>query len=211
MKERSGIVGDGRGEPVSPLLRAGVGGPPRHHLTSARPSRLSLQETVQAQNLSSAFYGITRQDKVYAVFAIAVKLFLLDVDILNQQREDMARRSAQTPISEDVRIGSRIKEVRIDRGIQQKGLAAQLGMEQSALSRYERGEMRLPSSLLARIARALKVSSDEILGLKEMKRGAVVRDQRFLKRLQAIDSLPERQKDALLTTIDGLLRTSRAS
>ena len=44
------------------------------------------------------------------------------------------------------------------RGLQQKDLAAKLGMEQSALSRYERGEMRLPSSLLARIARTLKVS-----------------------------------------------------
>jgi hypothetical protein len=34
----------------------------------------------------------------------------------------------------------------------------------------------------------------------------VVRDRRFLKRLPAIDALPERQKDALITTIDGLLR-----
>jgi hypothetical protein len=33
-----------------------------------------------------------------------------------------------------------------------------------------------------------------------------VRDRRFLERLSAIDALPERQKDALLTTIDGLLR-----
>jgi transcriptional regulator with XRE-family HTH domain len=123
----------------------------------------------------------------------------------------MARRSVHTPIGDDVQIGSRLKETRAKRGVQQKDLAAQLGMDQSALSRYERGEMRLPSSLLARIARALKVSSDEILGLKELKRGAIVRDQRFLKRLQAIDTLPERQKDALLTTIDGLLKSSKAS
>ena len=117
----------------------------------------------------------------------------------------MPRRSAQTPDSEDLRIGLRLKEARISRGIQQKDLAARLAMDQSALSRYERGEMRLPSSLLGRIARALKVSTDEILGLKETKNGIVVRDKRFLKRLYAIDTLPERQKDALLTTIDGLL------
>lgn len=64
----------------------------------------------------------------------------------------------------------------------------------------------MPSPLLAQIARALKVSSDVILGLKEPKRAGVIRDKRFLKRLHAIDSLPERQRDALLTTIDGLLR-----
>lgn len=123
----------------------------------------------------------------------------------------MPRRSVHTPVSDDVQIGARLREARTKRGIQQKDLAAQLGLEQSALSRYERGEMRLPSSLLARIARALKVSSDEILGLKELKRGALVRDQRFLKRLQAIDTLPQRQKDALLTTIDGLLKSAKAS
>lgn len=123
----------------------------------------------------------------------------------------MPRRGAHTPVGEDTQIGARLKEARLHRGTQQKALAAQLGMDQSVLSRYERGELRLPSSLLARIARALKVSSDELLGLKDLKRGAVVRDQRFLKRLQAIDTLPERQKDALLTTIDGLLRSVKAS
>jgi len=99
----------------------------------------------------------------------------------------------------------------MSRGVQQKALAAQLRMDQSVLSRYERGVLRLPSSLLARIADALKVSTDEILGLKATKSGAPVRDKRFLKRLQAIDTLPERQKDALLTTIDGLLRSVKAS
>jgi transcriptional regulator with XRE-family HTH domain len=118
----------------------------------------------------------------------------------------MPRRSAHTPASEDARIGARLKEARLARGLDQKALAAQLGMDQSVLSRYERGVLRLPSSLLAQLARALKVSTDEILGLKEAKAGVVVRDRRFLKRLPAIDALPERQKDALLTTIDGLLR-----
>jgi transcriptional regulator with XRE-family HTH domain len=84
-------------------------------------------------------------------------------------------------------------------------------MDQSVLSRYERGVLRLPSSLLAQLARVLKTSTDEILGLKDVKAGVVVRDRRFLKRLPAIDALPERQKDALLTTIDGLLRNAKAS
>ena len=118
----------------------------------------------------------------------------------------MPRRSPQTPASEDARIGARLKAARLARGLEQKALAAQLGMDQSVLSRYERGVLRLPSSLLAQLARALKISTDEILGLKDVKTGVVVRDRRFLKRLPAIDALPERQKDALLTTIDGLLR-----
>lgn len=123
----------------------------------------------------------------------------------------MPRRGAHTPASDDQRIGLRLKEARVNRGVQQKVLAAQLRMDQSVLSRYERGVLRLPSSLLARIASALRVSTDEILGLKTPKNGATVRDRRFLKRLHAIETLPERQKDALLTTIDGLLRSTKAS
>jgi hypothetical protein len=61
------------------------------------------------------------------------------------------------------------------------------------------------------VARPAQISTDEILGLKAGKAGVVVRDRRFLKRLPAIDALPERQKDALLTTIDGLLRNAKAS
>jgi len=123
----------------------------------------------------------------------------------------MRLRDDPAPTIRDTQIGARLREARIERGVQQKVLAAQLGMDQSVLSRYERGELRLPSPLLARIVRALGVSSDAILGLKETKRTAVVQDKRFLKRLHAIDSLPERQRDALLTTIDGLLRSDRAS
>lgn len=123
----------------------------------------------------------------------------------------MPRRKDYAAPNEEKLIGGRLREIRIGRGIQQKDLAQKLGMDQSVLSRYERGEMRLPSSLLAKLAKALRASADEILGLKDFKRGPVIRDQRFLKRLPAIDSLPERQKDALLTTIDGLLRQTRGT
>jgi transcriptional regulator with XRE-family HTH domain len=123
----------------------------------------------------------------------------------------MPRRRNYAPASDETLIGERLREIRVSRGVKQMDLAKKLGMDQSALSRYERGEMRLPSSLLAKMAKALNASADEILGLKGLRRGPVVRDQRFLKRLPAIDSLPERQKDALLTTIDGLLRSSKSS
>jgi transcriptional regulator with XRE-family HTH domain len=123
----------------------------------------------------------------------------------------MPRRSPHTPASEDARISARLKEARLARGLDQKTFAAALDMDQSVLSRYERGVLRVPSSLLAQIARALRVSTDEILGLKAPKPAVAVHDRRFLKRLPAIDGLSERQKDALLTTIDGLLRSVKAS
>jgi transcriptional regulator with XRE-family HTH domain len=121
------------------------------------------------------------------------------------------RKRNYAPPADEKLIGGRIKDIRNARGMTQQALAERLGMKQSILSRYERGQMRLPSSLLAKLAKVLRSSADEILGLKDVRRGADVQDRRFLKRLQAIDTLPERQKDALLTTIDGLLRSAKAS
>jgi transcriptional regulator with XRE-family HTH domain len=123
----------------------------------------------------------------------------------------LPRRRNYSPPAEERLIGSRLKELRLRSGMMQKALAKKLDMDQSVLSRYERGELRLPGSLVASIARVLKVSSDEILGLQEIKRGAPIKDQRFLRRIEAIDALPRRQKDALLTTIDGLIKSAKAS
>lgn len=108
-------------------------------------------------------------------------------------------------------IGGALRDARRKRGITQKELADKLEMDQSVLSRYERGQIRVHGALLATFAKALGVSSDEILGLQKTKEQPTIKDRRFLRRLHQIDGLPRRQKDALLTTIDALLKSKRAS
>jgi transcriptional regulator with XRE-family HTH domain len=90
-------------------------------------------------------------------------------------------------------------------------LAAKLGMSQSLLSRYERGSLRLHGALVGDIARALQTSADELLGLKEVKANGFFPDRRFVRRLQMIEGLSKRKKEALLTTLDAFLRGERAS
>jgi transcriptional regulator with XRE-family HTH domain len=88
-------------------------------------------------------------------------------------------------------------------------LARKLGMSQSLLSRYERGDLRLHGALVAEVAHALHVTADELLGLKEPKEDGFFSDRRFVRRLQQIDRLSKRKKEALLTTIDAFLRGER--
>jgi len=62
-------------------------------------------------------------------------------------------------------IGSRIRFYRKLRGLSQQQLASQLRMAASQLSRYETGWTEPTLAVLARIARALKVSvSDFFFG-----------------------------------------------
>lgn len=51
--------------------------------------------------------------------------------------------------------------------------------------------------LIVAFAKALRVSADEILGLKGANCYGIFKDRRFLKRLQSIEKLSKRDKQAL--------------
>lgn len=108
------------------------------------------------------------------------------------------------PVDEKT-IGGRLRELRKRRGLTQTEVAEQLGVRQVLVSEYELGQTRIHGALVAAFAKVLRTSADEILGLKDAKDKGSIQDRRFLRRLEQIDRLPRRKKDALLTTIDAFL------
>jgi transcriptional regulator with XRE-family HTH domain len=95
--------------------------------------------------------------------------------------------------------------MRKEKGITQAEMADFLGVTQSVVSDYERGELRLHGELIAKVAKILGVSADEILGLEPAKRSTAANNRRLLRRIQQIDQLPKRDQEALLRTIDAFL------
>lgn len=122
----------------------------------------------------------------------------------------MKRRAYPTTIDEKG-IGQRLREARLRRGLKQVDLAKKLDMSQPLLSRYERGELRLHGALLASFATALSTKPEKILGLESLVEDKITKDQRFLRRLEKIDRLSEREKENLLGTIDAFLRGARSA
>lgn len=108
------------------------------------------------------------------------------------------------PVDEKT-IARRLKDLRKRRGKTQAELAATLGIDQTLVSAYERGAVRLHGAIVAAFAKTLRSSADEILGLKDMKQDGLFRDRRFIRRLERIEKLPKRAKQALLKTIDTYL------
>jgi len=101
--------------------------------------------------------------------------------------------------------GQRIRALREARGITQVELAKALGIDQSNVSAIERGIRGLTVHQVLKLARELRVSTDEILsGATASDNGSS--DRRFLRRVRKIDTLSKRQKDALLLTIDTFLK-----
>ena len=103
-------------------------------------------------------------------------------------------------------IGERLARLRKERGYSQIELAARIGIVQNLVSAYERDTRRLHAEMVIRVARALDVSTDELLmGEKAASlKGAKV-SLKISRRLQRIEVLPEMQQKRLLQSIDMLL------
>ncbi|MGH9317086.1 MAG: helix-turn-helix domain-containing protein [Thermoanaerobaculia bacterium] len=108
---------------------------------------------------------------------------------------------------DDKTIGKKLREIRLSRDMTQVELAEELGINQSLISEYEQGSVRLHAPLVAGFAKALSVSADEILGLKKAKTNGMLRDRRFLRRLRRIEELPPAQQKAVLKLLDGVLQS----
>jgi len=104
----------------------------------------------------------------------------------------------------EVQIGRRLKQLRELRGVTQAEMAAALGVNQSRISEYEQGGLRLHGAVVVALAKTLRVSADELLGLdKTEARGP--KNARLLRRLQRIEDLPASERRAVLKILDSLL------
>lgn len=113
----------------------------------------------------------------------------------------------------DETIGQRIRRFRKRRGLTQVQLAEKIGIVQNLISDYERGRLRLHAEMVARFARALGVSCDELIGFGgDSERGAVRPGKKqslaIIRRMNKIQDLPPAQKRTVLRTIDMLIKAA---
>jgi transcriptional regulator with XRE-family HTH domain len=102
-------------------------------------------------------------------------------------------------------FGPRLARIRKGRGLSQRALGRLLGVSQRVIVYYERQSAQPPGALLVDVARVLKVSTDELLGIKLIKQDLSPRDARLLKRIQRIRELPKADQQAVLKFLDALI------
>jgi len=104
-------------------------------------------------------------------------------------------------------LGQRITRTRKERGFTQVELAAKIGVIQSIVSAVERDERKLSAEMAVRFALALDVTMDELLGSGAAKsRNGRKPSRKVLRRLERIETLPAHQQNAVLKSIDMMLR-----
>lgn len=110
------------------------------------------------------------------------------------------------PPRKDESLGPRIARIRQERGLSQTDLGERLGVSQRMMSHYEKGQTRIPAETLPKIAEALKVSVNELLGRTPVTR--VLKNPRLWKLMQKVDALPPKQQRVVVDMIKVFTRDS---
>jgi transcriptional regulator with XRE-family HTH domain len=107
----------------------------------------------------------------------------------------------------DEAFAKRLAAVRRLRGMTQIHLAEAAGTTQRAVSYYENAFGFPPAPQLVALAKALHVTTDELLGVKSIKPDARAEDpetRRLWKKFQQVSELPDKDQRAVIRLINSL-------
>jgi len=105
--------------------------------------------------------------------------------------------------------GARLAELRKTAGFTQEELAAEIGVSRRMIAYYEAESEYPPTALLPKLARALRISADELLGIAAVKRAAKPGNSRLQRRLQQIEKLGAREKRQIVQILDTFLENEK--
>lgn len=109
---------------------------------------------------------------------------------------------------ETMSFGARLADLRKAAGFTQAELADEIGVSRRMLAYYEVQSEHPPTHLLPAIARALQLSTDELLGLAPARRAtkaAKPANSRLQRRLAQIEKLDAQERRQILQVIDAFI------
>jgi transcriptional regulator with XRE-family HTH domain len=122
----------------------------------------------------------------------------------------MPRKKQPSPNSTG--FGARLTEFRRARGVTQVQLAQAAGTTQRAISYYENEAGYPPVDAIIRLAEALEISADELLGIRNGKsrtaKNGTTHDKRLWKKFLQVTNLPEKDQRAVIRLINSLAKLS---
>jgi transcriptional regulator with XRE-family HTH domain len=91
-------------------------------------------------------------------------------------------------------------------GIQFRAITRHIRAIGAVIGRYERNEITPSVEIANKIAKALDVSLDYLVGNNSV----IVKDKKILKRVEAIANMPDDEQQQIFNVIDALLRDYNA-
>ena len=122
----------------------------------------------------------------------------------------MSKKSRYIIHSEEIKtISKQLKFFRKKCGLTQKKLGEKIGVTQKTIAAYETGRIRINDVTIIRLANALNVSSDELLGINIINDSPKDLSFRILKRMNTIDVFPESTKKYIIRILDDIIKANQ--
>jgi len=102
-------------------------------------------------------------------------------------------------------FGKRLARLRRASGLTQLELGERIGVSKRVVAYYEGETSYPPAHLIEPLAKVLKVSTDELLGLKNIKQQHDPEHAALWRRLKKVETLPKKDQKALLHYLDALV------
>ena len=103
-------------------------------------------------------------------------------------------------------FGSRLAGLRKVRGITQVQLAKKIGVSHRVIAYYEGETDFPPTHLLVPMAKVLKVTTDELLGIKNIEPQLDPENAALWRRFKKIETLPKSDQRAIFHYLNALLK-----
>lgn len=101
-----------------------------------------------------------------------------------------------------VKFGDRVIQARKENELSREELAEKVGTSGPIIGRYERGDLMPSVEIATKIAEALDVSLDFLVGNSSL----LVKDKSILSRIEDIAKLPSQKRSELFNVLDAYLR-----
>ncbi len=103
-------------------------------------------------------------------------------------------------------FNNKMVQVRKDKNLSREQLGKLIGTSGAIIGRYERGDMKPSIEIAARIAEALEVSLDYLVGSSSV----IVKDKKMLYRLELLEKIPEDDRNTILKVVDSYLKEAQS-
>jgi transcriptional regulator with XRE-family HTH domain len=103
-------------------------------------------------------------------------------------------------------VGENIKKIRKDKGLQQKQVALEIGIDQSNYNKIENGKREPSVDLLNKLANLFGVAVDDILNPDtQTPQEITIEDKTTMEQVRLIQELDEEDKHVIFRMIDTML------
>ncbi len=103
-------------------------------------------------------------------------------------------------------IGQNIKTLRKEKGLQQKEVAVELGLDQSNYNKIENNKREVSIDVLTKLSKIFGVSVDHIINPSEdIPKEVTIEDKTFAEQVRLIQQLDEEDRGCIFKMIDTML------